>query len=662
MSSQQTWNIISDQILQPTLINLLVWTLSLSFFSFNFCCYNVSFHLDLWHLVVTLFIFWLVHQKSDAQSTKIFTSQSRKQKNQMNNVENDKEMNFCVHEDLGNLKIKNATMIKEIAELKQKMEIMNFLLEKMNTSIQKESKMFETPIYQDHKSNEKWDELKSIIDLKLIKNNELMIQQLNQLIRKQINISEINQKSSQINHKDEDTQKIAIEKLRKEKSSIEETVQLQDKNNAISSINEDILLSVLEIHNTSEVPIPSKDWHIILGHPSDVYLKNFFEINSIKFSKNDFNELNCEICKSVKLHSTLQPNPLPEAPAPFHTLHVDLIQIDHLSKNGLQYVLVIIDDYTRFNRIYILRNESEAESRILNYISEILNKVNKCPSVIKTHKHCALSSKVFLSTINKLGIHMDCGLSNDSLKDCLTERFNRFFLNKIRVIIAQSSVPLNYWDEAAKYASMLLNILPSAALNWYSPLQTLHKNKVEFEPIKDISKLVPFGLKCLVHQESLYKFSSPTKPLLCLGYEPHSDNLRLLDTLKSKIIVSKDYTPTNSNFKYGDPSVLKKPLRCLPCIKLPHKSGFKDYLPKTNLPPWFKYNMKTKAKASNSLPQVYHQQIPIESPPSYVLQSCGSQSSPHSIPMHSHFPNSTSNSRKSQYTWKRSKNVENGYE
>lgn len=91
----------------------------------------------------------------------------------------------------------------------------------------------------------------------------------------------------------------------------------------------------------------------------------------------------------------------------------------------------------------------------------------------------------------------------------LAKRFNQTILTKMQCALAQSMVPINYWDEAARYSSMLINILPSSALLWKSPVH--------------------------VHSPHQSKLGECSKPLLFLGYEPYSDAGRFINPSKRQV-------------------------------------------------------------------------------------------------------------------------------
>ncbi|PLW36380.1 hypothetical protein PCANC_16187 [Puccinia coronata f. sp. avenae] len=295
-------------------------------------------------------------------------------------------------------------------------------------------------------------------------------------------------------------------------------------------------ISANYVLNVSD-PSPDLDYHILLGHPLDEYLRQFLKLNHIKPVNSQQTAWNCEVCIQCKLKKSPHINPLPTADRPFKTLHMDVLQITPPSKTSLKYILVIIDDYSRFNRIYLMKAKSESESKILSFINEV---------------------------VNKTGITVEAGPAESPQTNGLAERFNQTLLVKMRCLLAQSSVPINYWDEAAQYASTLINILPSKALNWSSPVNVLSELNLLIEPVRDINKMVPFGLKVYVSHKPPSKISAPSRPLICLGYEPNSDALRFFDSTCRHVVISRDYKPSKLSFPYNTPHSLTKPPDTLP--------------------------------------------------------------------------------------------------
>ena len=211
-----------------------------------------------------------------------------------------------------------------------------------------------------------------------------------------------------------------------------------------------------------------------------------------------------------------------------------------------------------------MKAKSESESKILSFINEVVNKTGKCPAVIHTDRGGEFNSNYFRSALDKLGITVEAGPAESPQTNGLAKRFNQTLLVKMRCLLAQSSVPINYWDEAARYASTLINILPSKALNWSSPVNVLSELNLLIKTVRDINKMVPFGLKVYVSHKPPSKISAPSRPLICLGYEPNSDALRFFDSTRRHVVISRDYKPSKLSFPYNSPHSLTKPPDTLP--------------------------------------------------------------------------------------------------
>ncbi|MBW0466620.1 hypothetical protein O181_006335 [Austropuccinia psidii MF-1] len=168
---------------------------------------------------------------------------------------------------------------------------------------------------------------------------------------------------------------------------------------------------------------PKKDWHILLGHPSNKYLRKFLKYNNMPSLDTEY-ATKCEICTQCKLKRASHKNPIPAGRRPFEKIHFDLLEIKLYAKNSAQYVFVTIDEFSWSNKIMLLSNKYQAETNLISFIREIKNKTGDYPSYL----------------------HSDRG--------------GEFSL---------TNLPINFWDEAANHASTIINLLPSRALKWKSP-------------------------------------------------------------------------------------------------------------------------------------------------------------------------------------------------
>ncbi|MBW0504134.1 hypothetical protein O181_043849 [Austropuccinia psidii MF-1] len=314
----------------------------------------------------------------------------------------------------------------------------------------------------------------------------------------------------------------------------------------------------------------SRDWHVILGHPSNEYLKRFLHLNDLKQSVPLNVTSNCHICKSCKIKASPHNHPISSADQPFKKLHFDILEITPLAKNSIRYVLVIIDDFSQFNQVYLLNQKSQAALKLMSYIHEIQNKIQRCPGFLQTNRGGDFYSTSFRSKTEALGIVFERGPANSPQTNGVVERFNQTLLTKCWCLLVQSNVPIRFWDEAIELSSTLINLLPSCSLNWKSPA---------FVRRQPESKVLP-----------------PSKPLLYLGPEDYSDASRFLDPQAGKNnipptnptitddqspptpIPSSEPTITINSEPNQTPIEPCTTISSPSCIPLPHKKGY-AYVP-----------------------------------------------------------------------------------
>ncbi|MBW0542895.1 hypothetical protein O181_082610 [Austropuccinia psidii MF-1] len=127
-------------------------------------------------------------------------------------------------------------------------------------------------------------------------------------------------------------------------------------------------------------PRTIKDWHSLYGHPSDEYLRHILKQNNL--NQSFISSKNCEVCRVSKLEQHPHNRSLPTTPSPFYKLHTDILEINVPSKKGYYYILALVDDFSRFNRIVFRKSKDQPSSEIILFINEIRNKLNKVPAFL----------------------------------------------------------------------------------------------------------------------------------------------------------------------------------------------------------------------------------------------------------------------------------------
>nr|GFA69317.1 Gag-Pol polyprotein [Tanacetum cinerariifolium] len=81
----------------------------------------------------------------------------------------------------------------------------------------------------------------------------------------------------------------------------------------------------------------------------------------------------CPSCKQGKSkRASHLPKPVPNSRQRLHLLHMDLCgPMSIASINGKRYVLVIVDDYSRYTWVHFLRSKVEAPEVIIKFLKRI---------------------------------------------------------------------------------------------------------------------------------------------------------------------------------------------------------------------------------------------------------------------------------------------------
>ncbi|MBW0542418.1 hypothetical protein O181_082133 [Austropuccinia psidii MF-1] len=282
----------------------------------------------------------------------------------------------------------------------------------------------------------------------------------------------------------------------------------------------------------------------------------------------------------VFLHAKLKRLPhyrnLPTTYSPFIKIHIDTLRFSPPSQQGNRYVLVIVDDYSQFNRIYLMSEKGKEEVYISSYLDELKNKLSIMPGYIHTDQGGEFDSKSFQNLLISKGISLERAPPYSQQTNGVAERFNQSLLTKIRCLLAQSNIPIGLWEEAAEHASMLLSYLPHKFLSMKSPIDLLVSRSSTIQPIPDLNQLLPFGTKVMVKKKSpISEVHVVGKVMKALQYEPYSDALRVLDTISGTIRITQDFSQLKSDTTVilrKDPSVLPAQVEPpQPCMTVDHE-------------------------------------------------------------------------------------------
>ncbi|GJW31876.1 retrovirus-related pol polyprotein from transposon TNT 1-94 [Tanacetum coccineum] len=208
-------------------------------------------------------------------------------------------------------------------------------------------------------------------------------------------------------------------------------------------------------------------WHQRLSH------LNFDTINDL--AKNDLvsglpkfkyhKEHLCPSCEQGKSkRASHPPKPVPNSKRRLHLLHMDLCGPMRIASiNGKRYVLVIVDDYSRYTWVHFLRSKDEAPEVIKTFLKRITVLLQSPVIIIRTDNGTEFKNQILKEYFDSVGISHQASSVRTPQQNGVVERRNRTLVEAARTMLIFSRAPLFLWAEAI--ATALIPVLISGPTN-----------------------------------------------------------------------------------------------------------------------------------------------------------------------------------------------------
>ncbi|GJQ87005.1 hypothetical protein Trydic_g12588 [Trypoxylus dichotomus] len=199
-------------------------------------------------------------------------------------------------------------------------------------------------------------------------------------------------------------------------------------------------------------------------------------------------------------------------------LHTDICgPIEPTTWDDKRYILTVLDDYTHYTRIYLLRYKNEAAE----YLNEFIKEAEALQNIKVAKVRC-----------DNGGIVLDFTRPYTPQLNGKAEKLNRTLLEKARALIFDAEISKEFWGEAAYLATYLLNRSPTEAED-KTPIECWTERKPVF------SRLQIFGSTIYAKRVGYtQKLDSRSDKYIFVGYS--LNGYRLWDKTSRKIIVSRD--------------------------------------------------------------------------------------------------------------------------
>ncbi|CAK1553247.1 unnamed protein product [Leptosia nina] len=139
-------------------------------------------------------------------------------------------------------------------------------------------------------------------------------------------------------------------------------------------------------------------------------------------------------------------------------IHTDLCgPIELATWNNHKYFVTILDDYTHFCAVYLLRSKNEVFDKLKQFVFLAENHFRLRVKKIRCDNGTEYSNNSLVSWCQNKGIVLDLTIPYTPQLNGKAERLNRTLMEKTRALLLDGAVPKYLWGEALLTASFLLN-------------------------------------------------------------------------------------------------------------------------------------------------------------------------------------------------------------
>ena len=144
----------------------------------------------------------------------------------------------------------------------------------------------------------------------------------------------------------------------------------------------------------------------------------------------------------------------------------------------------LIDDYSRRVWVYVLKHKDQVFGKFREWKSLVENQTGLKVKKLRTDNGLEFCNQEFDSYCADHGIARHRTVRLTPQQNGLAERMNRTLMDRVRSMMIQSQLPKGLWAETLLTASYLVNLSPSAALDFKTPFEKWHGKPADYGSLK----------------------------------------------------------------------------------------------------------------------------------------------------------------------------------
>ena len=202
-------------------------------------------------------------------------------------------------------------------------------------------------------------------------------------------------------------------------------------------------------------------WHNRFGHASLSLMNKLTSkelvigLPKVKFSDHYV----CEACvKGKHVRSSFKSKNMVSTSKPLELIHIDLCgPIRVQSKSGKKYVLVIVDDYSRFTWVLFLASKNESFDEFVAFVTKIQKTSGFQVIHIRSDHGTEFENNKFDEFCSIHGMDHNFSAPRTPQQNGVVERKNRTLEDMARTMLISSGLARNFWAEAVNTACYIIN-------------------------------------------------------------------------------------------------------------------------------------------------------------------------------------------------------------
>ncbi|KAJ9542658.1 hypothetical protein OSB04_029164 [Centaurea solstitialis] len=246
----------------------------------------------------------------------------------------------------------------------------------------------------------------------------------------------------------------------------------------------------------------------------------------------------CPACQMGKMkRSSHKSKTESSCQSPLEMLHMDLcgpMRIQSIS--GKKYILVMVDEYSRYTWLEFIRMKSEAPELIIKFIKRIQVLLQLPVRKIRSDNGTEFKNATLDAYLTSVGISHNFSGAYTPQQNGVVERRNRTLVEAARTMLAYSGLPLTFWAVVVSTACFTQN-------------RTIITKRFKKTPYHIINRRVPnvkffhvFGCRCYIlnNRDNLGKFDKKADEGYFLGYSLTSKTFRVYNK-RTKMVMETVY-------------------------------------------------------------------------------------------------------------------------